>query len=113
MNLTNKLTRQIDVYKASLIEDSIGAVSKEYTKYKTIYSQIVPITKKINNQNQENEILESAYKFIIRKKSLLDINTDMIIKFDNKIYSVDYYNIDFKNNEYMEIYSKVVADNGN
>lgn len=110
MNITNKLKRKIDIYKASFIEDSLGAMSKQYTKYKSIYSQVLPITNKIVDQNKENEILDSSYKFIIRKKSLPDISQDMLINFNAMMYSIDYYNIDFKNNEYVEIFSRLVVD---
>lgn len=103
--ITNLLNRSITILKLSEIENELGEITYKYSEYKKIYSKIIPINSRIKDINEENEILVSQYKFIIRKQSLREIDLKMKIKFENQEYNIDYWDLDFKSNEYLEIYT--------
>ena len=105
MNITNRLNRKIELYNYTNITNLVGELSYSYTLFKSIYAQVLPISNKINDLNLESEKIDSQYKFVIRKKSFNGITVNTRIRFEDKEFKIDYWNIDYKNNEYIEIFA--------
>lgn len=105
MNITNKLNRKINILKYAKVKNELGHTTYEYLPFKKIYSQILPIKNRINDLNGESEEEISQYKFIIRKPSIKGIDVKCVIELEGTRYSIDYWNVDFKNNEYVEMYA--------
>lgn len=109
MNITNKLNRKITILEYNNKENEFGEVSYGYQPLKTIYSQIIPIKNTSNDLSEQSEQIKAQYKFVIRKKSLSNILLTMRIMFESQEFSIDYYNVDYRDNEYIEIFATKVV----
>lgn len=105
MNMTNKLNRKIEILKYTSIYNNLREVTYDYMYLKKIYAQVLPLKNMIRDINNESEEELSQYKFIIRKKSFKGIDSKCIIQLNQQKYIIDYWNLDFKNNEYIEIFA--------
>lgn len=113
MNITNKLNRKVGLYNYKLDKNELGELTYCYSLLKYVYSQVLPISNKINDVNREAEKIDSQYKFVIRKKSFSGITVNTRIKFEEKEFKIDYWNTDYKNNEYIEIFATLDKGNEN
>ncbi|WP_156299006.1 phage head completion protein [Streptobacillus canis] len=105
MNLTNKLNRKVQVLKYTKIKNSLGESTYEYIPFKKVYAQVMPLKNSLNDLNKESEEENSQYKFIIRKQSFKGLDVKCILELEGVKYSIDYWNLDFKSNEYIEIFA--------
>ena len=71
--------------------------------------QIIPIKNTPNDLSEQSEQVKAQYKFVIRKKSLSNILLTMRIMFESQEFSIDYYNVDYRDNEYIEIFATKVV----
>lgn len=101
--LTNKLSRLAKVHIQEMGKDDLGELKNtSLTFLKKVYTQIIPLNKEKDTQNNENDIVKIKYKLIIRKKAI-KMNYDLVFEIENEFYDVDYWNIDYKNNDFIEI----------
>lgn len=105
MNLTNKLNRKITIYNYEKVKNELGEFTYSFIPLKTIFSQVLPLKNSLQDINEESISEISQYKFIIRKQSLKGLKITSIIEFDNDKYNIDYWNLDFKTNEFVEIFA--------
>lgn len=105
MNLTNKLNRRVNVLKYSSNKNKYGETTYEYILLKKIFAQVLPLKNGIRDINNESLEEISQYKFIVRKQSIKDIDSKCILELENVQYIIDYWNLDFKSNEYIEIFA--------
>lgn len=101
--MINRLTQRAKVLKKSITKNEIGELLYKYIEFKDIYCQVIPLTIK-NNQNDKLEQIEANFKVITRRKTIEDLDTTIRLKIDGKTLEVLYWNIDYKRNEYVEIY---------
>ncbi len=109
-NITNKLNCKCELWGMIPFENELGEMDIREGKIKDIYCNILPsgATQKWNSGITEK--VEHSHKFTIRSKSIPDIKVNMFFKFKGLKYEFISYNFDFKNNEYIEIFTKLVLE---
>lgn len=101
-----KYNKKISIYKNDAIEDDDGFKTNNKTIIITTYASVR--TTKGFTLIANNTDFEKAYTNFTIRFPIKTITRDMLIEYDNKIYSIEYLNdIDEKHIE-LEIQAKVV-----
>lgn len=108
--ITSKLKNRVDVYTKQKVENELGEIEYKYAKLKTIYAQIIPKTSNLKDGQAETEYVESTHKFKIRIKSLPDLDNTYRFVYRGQTYEVKYFDPDYQNNEFYEIYTRLVIE---
>ena len=110
-NITNKLNCKTELWGLVPFENELGEMDTEKGIIKPIvYCNILP-----NNASQKfnsavTEIINHSHKFTCRALSIKEPKVDMFFKFKGLKYEFIYWNPDFKTNEFLEIFTKLVIE---
>ncbi|MBU3145729.1 head-tail adaptor protein [Clostridium sp. CF012] len=109
-NITNKLNCRAELWGMVPFENELGEQDVKEGKIKeVIYCNILPASASQRN-NGVTEVINHSHKFTVRTKSIEDIKVNMFFIFKTQKYEFIYWNPDFKNNEYIEIFTKLVME---
>lgn len=103
-NITKKLRHLVEVYEMSRIVNELGEQDTEAKLLKKAYCEIVPMNSSVKSGQAETESNEHQYKFTFRRKSVPNIEKDWFFIYKNQKYEVIYFNRDFKDNQFIEIF---------
>ncbi|MBW9154864.1 hypothetical protein [Clostridium tagluense] len=111
-NITNTLNHRAELwgmveYTNELLEQD----TKEDIIKPLIYCNIMPSgTMNRQKDNGITESVEYSHKFKVRIKSIINPSIDMFFIFQKKKYEFKSFDIDFKNGEYLEIFTEMVME---
>lgn len=103
-NITKRLRHQVEVYAMQRVENELGEDDIEEVLIKKAYCEIVPLSNLRKTGITEIDTNEHSYKFTFRLKSIAHIKKDWIFRYEDYKYNVIYYNRDFKDNQFVEVY---------
>lgn len=108
--LTSKLRNRVEVHTKHKVKNELGEWEYKYALYKVIYAQIIPLRSSLKDGQAETEYVESTHKFKIRIKSLPELDNTYRFVYKGQTYEVKYFDYDFKNNEFYDIYTRLVVE---
>lgn len=108
--LTSKLKNKVEVFTKNKVLNELGIYEYEYTKLKDSYMQILPKSSKITKGEADTEKVESTHIFKCRVRSIPDLDNTYRLKYKDLTYEVTYFDYDFKDNEFFEIYTRLVIE---
>ncbi|MGK0467146.1 phage head completion protein [Clostridium sp.] len=110
-NITSKLNCKVELWGLVPFENELGEWDTEKRIIKPIvYCNISPSSASQSNNSGVTEIITHNYKITCRVKSILIPKVDMFFKFKGLKYEFKYWNPDFKNNEFLEIFCELVIE---
>jgi hypothetical protein len=109
-NITNKLNNRAELWGMISSENELGEMDITEGKIKDIYCNILPSSATQKWNSEIVQVVEHSHKFIVRSKSITDIKVNMFFKFKGLKYEFISWNPDFKNNEYIEVFTKLVIE---
>lgn len=104
--LPNVLNQKVDVYTKVERENELGQIEYARAFVKTVWANIVHMSTKVNDFVSETTVADYKFKFIIRAKSL-KATRDMVFKYKNQEYFVEYVTPNFKNPDRVEVICKM------
>ena len=109
-NITKRLRHKVEVWKTETFINELGEDDTKGVLDKKAYCEIVPL-KAAREEGQANtESNNHKFKFLFRLKSVRDIKKDWFFIYDSNKYSVDYFNKDFKDNQFLEVFTTRVEE---
>ena len=108
--LTSKLRNRVEVLTRQKFENVLGENEYRYSHSKYVYMQILSKNSKMVDGEADTEKVESTHMFKCRIKSISNLDNTYRFKYKNQIYEVKYFDPDFKNNEFYEIYTRLVVE---
>lgn len=108
--LTSKLINKVEVLTKQKFQNELDETEYRYSHFKFVYMQIIPKTSKMIEGQADTEKVESTHVFKCRIKSLSGIDNTHRFKYKGQIYEVKYVDPDFKNNEFYEVYTRLVIE---
>ncbi len=108
--MTSKLRNKVEVHTKQKVKNEIGKWEYKYALFKTIYAQIIPLRSSLKDGQAETEYVESTHKIKIRAKSLPELDNTYRFVYKGQTYEVKYFDPDFQNNEFYEIYTRLVIE---
>ena len=108
--MTSKLRNRVEAHTKQRVKNELGEWEYKYALYKTIYAQIIPLRSTLKDGQAETEYVESTHKIKIRTKSLPGLDNTYRFIYKGQIYEVKYFNPDYQNNEFYEIYTRLVIE---
>ena len=103
-DITKRLRHFIDVYTMIDTINELGENEKKPELLKKAYCEIVPLNSTVKNREAGTEANEHQYKFIFRIKSVPGIKKDWFFIYEGLKYEVIYFNRDFKDNQFIEVF---------
>lgn len=105
-NISSRLRHLVEVWHTLAILNELGEQDKEPKLLKNAYCDIVPLSSTIKQGQADTESNDHQFKFIFRKKSIPDIKKDWFFLYEGKKYEVLYFNKDFKDSQFIEVFCK-------
>mgnify|MGYP000852195837 CR=1 FL=1 len=104
INITKKLRHLVEVYGIITTTNSLGENDTTPELLKRAYCEILPLNSSVKNGEANTEINQHQFKFTFRIKSIQGIKKDWFFLFEGLKYQVIYFNRDFKDNQFMEVF---------
>ena len=111
VNNAGKYNRLISIYKVTQTKDAAGFPVDTETLVLSAYAEIVTtkgFTLVMNNTDYEKALT----RFTIRYPQTTAITYDMLVKYNNKVYTIQYINNVDEKNEELELQCKEVLNIG-
>ena len=109
-NLINKLNCKVELYGMVDIENELGEADREESKIKTINCNILPSSYSEKSTQIDTTRIEYTHKFKLRAKSLKEPKRDMFFKHKGLKYEFINWELDFKNSEYLNVFTKLIRE---
>ncbi|GCD10588.1 hypothetical protein [Clostridium tagluense] len=111
-NITNKLNNRAQLWGMVEFTNELLESDKEEKIIKPlVYCNIIPSgTMNRQKDNGVTQSVEYSHKFTVRIKSIVNPSIDMFFIFQGKKYEFVSFDIDFKNGEYLEIFTKMIME---
>jgi len=109
-HITDKLNCKAELWGMLDVENELNEWDKIEGKIKNIYCNILPSGASQKSNSGITQTIEHSHKFKVRSKSITAIKVDMFFMFKNLKYEFIYWNPDFKSNEFIEIFTKLVIE---
>lgn len=109
-NITNKLNCKCELFGMIDTLNELGENDRVEGKIKDIYCNILPQSASQKWKSPVTEVIDHSHKFICRAMSIKEPKVDMVFKFKGLKYEFIYWNPDFKNNEILEVFTKLVLE---
>lgn len=103
-SLSKRLKNRIDVYSKSQIENELGEVDFKYSKLKSIWAEVKPVSGTVKTISGDILQVDMRYKVTIRSNSLKELTNDMYFVYKGQKYTIDYSIPNFKYKDSIEIY---------
>ena len=104
------LTNRLDVYTKTKVEDEeTGTTKNVYAKTKTLRCNIIPagLSGSVKNTVANTQYSETTHRMRCRKLSLKPTSDMYFIDKDGLRYDIQYFQPDYKNNDFWEIMLKI------
>ena len=107
---STKLRHKVEVYELIEIENELGEKDRIGKFVKNAYCEIVSQGNKETKTPAETEYNEQTYRLTFRKQSILEIKKDWYFMHKNNKYEVIYWNEDFTNREFIEVFCRRIDE---
>ena len=104
INITKKLRHLVEVYQMKLLVNDLGENDTAPELLKRAYCEILPLNSSVKNGEANTENNQHQFKFTFRRKSIQGIKKDWFFLFEGLKYEVIYFNRDFKDNQFIEVF---------
>lgn len=107
--IVDRLTKRIEVYSKTPIENELGEKDFSYFLVKKIWAEIVPTTGSKQDYQGNTERIAISHKITIRKNAI-ELTPDMYFIFDGQRYDINYYIPNYKLNNSVEVFCGLVVE---
>jgi len=104
INITKKLRHLVEVYQMKVLVNDLGENDTAPELLKRAYCEILPLNSSVKNGEANTENNQHQFKFTFRRKSIQGIKKDWFFLFEDLKYEVIYFNRDFKDNQFIEVF---------
>lgn len=104
INITKKLRHLVGVYQMKVLVNDLGENDTAPELLKRAYCEILPLNSSVKNGEANTENNQHQFKFTFRRKSIQGIKKDWFFLFEGLKYEVIYFNRDFKDNQFIEVF---------
>lgn len=104
LNITKKLRHLVEVYQMKVLVNDLGENDTVPELLKRAYCEILPLNSTVKNGEANTENNQHQFKFTFRRKSIQGIKKDWFFLFEGLKYEVIYFNRDFKDNQFIEVF---------
>lgn len=104
INITKKLRHLVEVYQMKVLVNDLGENDTTPELLKRAYCEILPLNSSVKNGEANTENNQHQFKFTFRRKSIQGIKKDWFFLFEGLKYEVIYFNRDFKDNQFIEVF---------
>lgn len=105
--ITSNLRCKVQIYRREESENELGERQKVLVYFKDAYCSILPASNSEKRTVADTEYNEHSHKFRFRKKSIESIKKDWQFIFEGRKYDIISYDIDFKENEFIDVYARL------
>ncbi|MDK4479933.1 head-tail adaptor protein [Fusobacterium necrophorum] len=109
-DITKRLRHLVKVYSMQDTINELGENEKAPTFFKNAYCEIIPQNSSVKQGQANTESNEHSFKFIFRIKSVPGIEKNWFFIYENLKYKILYFNRDFKDNQFIEVFCKRVEE---
>lgn len=102
--MTDRLRQKAKIFIQKTKENELGENEPYMEFLREIYCEIVPLNSTIRDLPANAEYNEHKYRIKARYNSVKDIEKSWEIEHNNEKYKVVYFNLDYKNREFIEIF---------
>lgn len=95
--------------------NELGETTYDYQPFdppKKIWSQIVPISGRTETLPGEVDRVAVTHRITVRRGAARELTTDMRFMYRGQAYQVIYFYPNYKHNAWVEIFCKLVVDDG-
>lgn len=103
-DITKRLRHLVEVYQMKVLVNDLGENDTAPELLKRAYCEILPLNSSIKNGEANTENNQHQFKFTFRRKSIQGIKKDWFFLFEGLKYEVIYFNRDFKDNQFIEVF---------
>ena len=103
-DITKRLRHLIEVYQMKVLVNDLGENDTAPELLKRAYCEILPLNSSVKNGEANTENNQHQFKFTFRRKSIQGIKKDWFFLFEGLKYEVIYFNRDFKDNQFIEVF---------
>lgn len=103
-DITKRLRHLVEVYKMKVLVNDLGENDTTPELLKRAYCEILPLNSSVKNGEANTENNQHQFKFTFRRKSIQGIKKDWFFLFEGLKYEVIYFNRDFKDNQFIEVF---------
>ena len=104
INITKRLRHLVEVYQMKVLVNDLGENDTTPELLKRAYCEILPLNSSVKNGEANTENNQHQFKFTFRRKSIQGIKKDWFFLFEGLKYEVIYFNRDFKDNQFIEVF---------
>lgn len=104
INITKRLRHLVGVYQMKVLVNDLGENDTTPELLKRAYCEILPLNSSVKNGEANTENNQHQFKFTFRRKSIQGIKKDWFFLFEGLKYEVIYFNRDFKDNQFIEVF---------
>lgn len=101
--LASRLNNKIEIKRAVIVSGKLGD-KREYQTLKKVWADIIPLTGKVNSNQDGTQYTNLNFKIIMRKN---DIKQSDIICYKENTYEIDYIIPAFNKNNYIEVFAHI------
>ena len=103
-DITKRLRHLVEVYQMKVLVNDLGENDTVPELLKRAYCEILPLNSSVKNGEANTENNQHQFKFTFRRKSIQGIKKDWFFLFEDLKYEVIYFNRDFKDNQFIEVF---------
>nr|DAK34307.1 MAG TPA: Putative head tail adaptor [Caudoviricetes sp.] len=103
-DITKRLRHLVEVYQMKVLVNDLGENDTTPELLKRAYCEILPLNSSVKNGEANTENNQHQFKFTFRRKSIQGIKKDWFFLFEGLKYEVIYFNRDFKDNQFIEVF---------
>ena len=103
-DITKRLRHLVEVYQMKVLVNDLGENDSVPELLKRAYCEILPLNSTVKNGEANTENNQHQFKFTFRRKSIQGIKKDWFFLFEGLKYEVIYFNRDFKDNQFIEVF---------
>ena len=103
-DITKRLRHLVEVYQMKVLVNDLGENDTVPELLKRAYCEILPLNSSVKNGEANTENNQHQFKFTFRRKSIQGIKKDWFFLFEGLKYEVIYFNRDFKDNQFIEVF---------
>ena len=107
---STKLRHEVSVYKMIEMENELAEKDRMEEFVKNAYCELVSQGNKETKTPAETEYNEQTYRLTFRKQSISEIKKDWYFMHRNNKYEVIYWNEDFTNREFIEVFCRRIDE---
>jgi hypothetical protein len=103
-DITKRLRHLVEVYQMKVLVNDLGENDTIPELLKRAYCEILPLNSIVKNGEANTKNNQHQFKFTFRRKSIQGIKKDWFFLFEGLKYEVIYFNRDFKDNQFIEVF---------